>query len=244
MRVLGGFFFLALVGAIAWLVVSTGRFGNLDAAAPTEDLGVAEAAADGLRDLGSVVDDALRNAQQAAALAEEMERAAERARRAANDLGVLVADNEAARPSAEAAMIAADDAEEAALLMRRYAEALQTRFRRADVAADEAEAIAEMVVDVEQTQAAAALAADAARAARAEMARTAEVASDLDLTGAERDDLRGEIVLMDRTEPAGTNRAEDDKEDEAVRDRLERIFPGDVIEYDEDDEAVPYGERG
>ena len=227
MRALGFLFFLAVIGGVSWLVLSSGRLEGIGATAPTTELGVAEAAAGDLRDLEDVIEDALANARRAAALADEMDVASDEARSAADSLLILASDNDAARPSAEAARQAADDAEEAALLMRRYADALAARFRVADASAEEAEAITDMAVAVEETQAEAERAAAEARAARAEMIRTEDVAEELD--GPEAGDFRGDIVVIDG-----------DDDGDAVRERLDDIFPDDVIEY----EDAPYGERG
>ena len=232
MRALGFLFFLAVLGGVAWLVLSNGALQGLGTEAPTSELAVAEQAAGDLRDLEAIVEDALDNARRASDLAEELDAAANEARSAASDLAGLAGDNDAARPSAEAAVIAAEDAQEAALVMRRYAEALKARFLDADAAAEEAKAIAGMAVAVEETQAEAERAAAAARAARAEMARTEEVAGELDpAPGA--DALDGEIVVIEDDAPAAG---------EDVQRRLDEIFPGEILDYEEDD--APFGERG
>ena len=251
MRALGLVFFLLVIGVIGFVVVRGGAAGGLATGGADDphgaELGVAEDAADDIRDLEDIARDAVRNAREAQALADEMEEAAREARDAADALMALSADNEAARLSAEAAVIAAEDAEDAALLMRRYATSLLERFRDLGAAADEAEAIADMAVEVEETQAAAAEAAAAARAARAEMARTQDAADDydprLDTGRGGSPAYGGDIVIIDeRGGPA--REGEGEGEDGAdVQRRLDEIFPDDVIDYDEED-YVPYGERG
>lgn len=253
MRALGLVFFLLVIGVIGFVIVRGGAASGLatDGFGDADDgeLGVAEDAAGDIRDLEDIARDAIRNARQAQGLADEMDEAAREARDAADALMALSSDNEAARLSAEAAVIAAEDAEDAAVLMRRYATSLLARFRDLDAAAGEAEAIADMAIEVEETQAAAVAAAAAAREARAEMARTQDAADDYDpRLDAGRDGAPaaygGDIVIIDER-GTGKRRTGDADQDEDVGQRLDEIFPDDVIDYGEGDEDyVRRGERG
>lgn len=251
MRALGLVFFLLVIGVIGFVIVRGGAASGLATdgfgGANDGELGVAEDAAGDIRELEDITRDAIGNAREAQDLADEMEEAAQEARDAADALMALAGDNEAARLSAEAAVIAAEDAEDAATLMRRYATSLLARFRGVGAAADEAEAIADMAVEVEETQAAAVEAAAAARAARAEMARTQDAADDYDpRLDAGREGAPaapaaygGDIVIIDE-------RGRGDADEDVGR-RLDEIFPDDVIDYEEsdaDEDYVRRGERG
>lgn len=220
--------FLVVVGAIAWLILRADVPG-VAGAEPDTDLGVAEAAAGEIRDLEEVVADALDNARRTRRLADELSAAAEAAERAATEIGALSVDNEAAGVTQVAARLAAEDAEEAALLMRRYADTLLARMDAAAEAAEDAEAIADVAIEVEETRNAAREAAAAAHAAQAGLAgRAPDGALGGEVAG---DGYDGEIVIIDGREDQGA----DD-----VRQRLDAIFPDDVL----DEEDVPYGERG
>ena len=244
MRAFGVLLFLAIVGGIAWFILQAevpGADVGTDAG-PTE-LDVAEDAAGELGDLDAALADALGNARRARDVARELDEAAAEARQAATRMDALAVDNDAAAPSARAMRMAADDAEEAAMLMRRYAETLLGRFEAAGDATEDAEAIADVAIEVEETQAEAARAAAAARVAREEMERIAVGADNRDdrrdgepgaYEAGPLEDLRGDIVIIDEREQR--------EEADDVEQRLDAIFPDDVLDYD--DGEVPYGERG
>lgn len=251
MRAVGLVFFFAVLAGVVYLIVGGG--GPTDVSAEDRDLAVAEEAGDVLGDLENLAEKAMDNAERAEELAKQLTLAASRARQSAGDLDSITVQNEAAAMSGEAALLAADDAEKTALMMRRYADRMKGRIARTLAAAEEAEAIADMAIEVEQTQAAAAAAAAKAKKARARMAETEQSAARIDAplnadlqdgidAGATDPDLtepQGEIVIINDNRPQSPRT----RDTENVQQRLDTIFPDDIIDYEEEDD-IPYGERG
>ena len=251
MRGLFAVLFLLLMGGVAYMVVTERGGGDT----LETDLRVANDHDETVRDLDRLIEEARQNARRAAELASQIETAAAEAEQSASEVGVLADDNDLALTAERTTARAADDALDAARLMRTYADRMSERFVRTESLTDEAEAIAAQLETVEETQAEARAAARRAAEARAEMAAAEEELDRVEAAASEDalDPIRvtrdtetgGSIVILNDApiEAQGDADYDDEDDDEDVGQRLEDIFPDDVIEYEDDDE-VPYGERG
>jgi hypothetical protein len=256
MRVLGLLLFLGLIGLVVWFLTGA-RLGTAEVGT---ELAVADEHVGAISEVDDLVERALDNAQRAAKLAAELEAAALAAEATAEDVARLP-DNEAAAASARTARVAADDALAAARLMRNYADRMLARFQRTDLLAGEAEDAALIVETVEENQAEAERAAQRAEEAREDMLEAEATLEEVSIRAGvpygqgdasypddayamdpyaadQQPSGQGGSIVILNDDPATVRR---DRSEDDVGDRLQEIFPDDVIEYEED---VPYGERG
>jgi hypothetical protein len=178
----GSLFFLGTLAFVGWLVITSmageGGFTDVPRSEALTTADVANKGEAAVRSLDAVLDDALRNAERATEIANELESASAEAYAAADDISGLMVSNDAAAASRATTVAAAQNADRTAVLMRSYASQLQEALREAGRLANEAEQAAAMVASVEESRITAQRAAAKAAAAEAELieaARQAEV---------------------------------------------------------------------
>jgi hypothetical protein len=176
-------FIVVLAGGAWWFITNSDDFDNdLDNDVGIDidnDVEVAEDHEDRVRRLAEAIEDAQENAERANVLAGELEDAVSRARESASQINALTTDNRAASTSYEAALAAAADAEDAAFVMRQYADEMSARLRDSGVIAQQARGIAEVVESVERTKAEAERAALQAQQAEIELQKQERALDDV-----------------------------------------------------------------
>jgi hypothetical protein len=178
-QAIGSLLFLAMLSFVGW-VVYTEINGDIDidtsvtSHSPTDpsfdsELELADYNTDAVRDLDAVLEDALRNADRAEQLADELEAASGRAYQAASRVETLSHTNGAVPVSRLTTVNAARSAEYASALMRDYASQMKSRLREVELLASDAENAAIAVAKVEETQRDAVLAAARLEESRREL---------------------------------------------------------------------------
>lgn len=152
----GALLFFGTLGFVGWMIYasSTGR-DLLDAPITVEggnDLRLADTGENAARDLDAVLEDAVRNARRAEALAVELEEASQSAYEAATSVSTIAVSNRAAANSRATTVAAAQTADRTAALMRNYSEELLARLNEAESLANEAEEAAALVASIEDTR--------------------------------------------------------------------------------------------
>ncbi|WOI54742.1 hypothetical protein [Parvularcula sp. LCG005] len=152
-RVLVGLLFAAGLVAFAYVLV-TGSYnaGPAVVAAGDSDVEVAAAHDSSVARLQDLVDKSIDNAKRAEELADEIDQAIELAADTSGRVDMLADDNEAARTSVRASLLAADDARSAAIMMRNYAQRMEARLQNTDSLVADAREISEVVESVERTR--------------------------------------------------------------------------------------------
>ncbi|MEE4211234.1 MAG: hypothetical protein V2I43_18450 [Parvularcula sp.] len=216
-QAIGSLLFLAMLSFVGWVVYS-----EVGGAAPAAQMSVdpvsgsfddevqlASYNADAVRDLDSVLEDALQNAERAEHLAAELEDASRKAYQAASRVGSLEGSNGAVPASRMTTVNAARSAEYAAVLMRDYADQMSARLRESGLLADDAANAAVAVAKVEQTQQDALRAAAKLEASRREleMARANAYESQRDAAGMGMPQRQASVIeavpMEDQIEEAG-----------------------------------------